>query len=56
MEWITENLKEIIIAIISFVAGASTTILIKINTKQRNTKITQRDISAGNDFVGRDKK
>lgn len=50
MEFITNNLKEVIIAIIAIFVG----IVITIKIKNNSNKVTQKDNEVGGDMAGRD--
>jgi len=55
MEFITENLKEIILALIALFAGVAITLNIKNKSKKKNTnKVIQKRNSVGGDMAGRD--
>lgn len=51
MEFITDNLKEIILAIIAILAVG---IVIKIRNNKKSNKVTQKKNKVGGDMAGRD--
>lgn len=58
MDFITENLKIIILALIALFAGIAITIRInkkKNSNNDNSNKVTQKDNIAKGDIVGRDK-
>lgn len=55
MEFITENLKVIILALIALFAGVVITLKIKKKSKKKNTnKVIQKGNNVGGDMAGRD--
>lgn len=55
MEFITENLKVIILALIALFAGVAITLNIKKKSKKKNTnKVIQKRNHVGGDMAGRD--
>jgi preprotein translocase subunit SecG len=55
MEFITENLKIIILALIAVFAGIAITLNINKKSKKKNTnKVNQKNNSVGGDMAGRD--
>lgn len=57
MEFITENLKIIILAIITLFAGVAITLRIRKNKNSNNdnsNKVVQKDNTVKGDIVGRD--
>lgn len=55
MDFITENLKVIILALITVFAGIAITLNIRKNSKKKNTnKVNQKRNRVGGDMAGRD--
>lgn len=55
MDFVTENLKEIILALIAVFAGIALTINIRKNSKKKNiNKVNQKRNHVGGDMAGRD--
>lgn len=55
MEFITENLKIIILALIAVFAGIAITLNINKKSKKKNTnKVNQKNNSVGGNMAGRD--
>ncbi len=51
MEFITDNLKEIVLAIIAILGIG---LIIKIRVKRKSSKVTQKRNTVGGDMAGRD--
>ena len=54
MDFISENLKIILLALIALFAGFTITLRIRKNKKDNSNKVTQKNNTVGGDMAGRD--